>query len=63
MRSWRKVNVLASADGVRVRQAFAARLDALGSPEQRSSEQALCFGMEFQRQLTGRSRETDRASW
>jgi hypothetical protein len=32
MRSWRKANALASADGARVRQAFAARLDALRRP-------------------------------
>jgi hypothetical protein len=41
MRSCRQANVLASADGARVREAFAARLDALRSPEQRPSEQAL----------------------
>jgi hypothetical protein len=35
MRSWRDANVLASADGVSVRQAFAARLDALRWPEPR----------------------------
>jgi len=41
MRSWPKVNVLASADGARIRQAFAARLDALRMPEQSSSEQVV----------------------
>jgi hypothetical protein len=40
MRSWRHANALASADGARVRQAFAARLDELCMPEQSSSEQA-----------------------
>jgi hypothetical protein len=40
MRCWRKVNVLASADGAGLRQAFAARLDGLRIPEQSSSEQA-----------------------
>jgi hypothetical protein len=39
MRSWREANVLASADGARVREAFAARLDQLRT-EQSSSEQA-----------------------
>jgi hypothetical protein len=39
MRSWRDANALASADGVRVREAFAARLDELRRPEQSSSEQ------------------------
>ena len=37
MRSWRDANVLASADGVIVRQAFAARLNALRRPEPGSS--------------------------
>jgi len=39
MRSWREANALASADGERVRQAFAARLDELRMPEQSSPEQ------------------------
>jgi hypothetical protein len=39
MRSWRDPNVLASAVGVSVRQAFAAWLDALRRPEQSLSEQ------------------------
>jgi hypothetical protein len=39
MRSWRQANGLASADGTRVRQAFAARLDEPRRQKQSSSEQ------------------------
>jgi hypothetical protein len=40
LRSWREVNVLASADGARLRRAFAARLDELRMQKQSSSAPA-----------------------